>query len=128
MSISRLYNALAHIATSDFTDIVIGAKVLFLPTGDPHKLRLDMADGSLMDVHLTANGRYSYHWDRQMTMYGDIYRHDNAPHLRWKHISTFPKHFHNGNESHVVESTISDNPEQAIREILLFVQQKLLSG
>lgn len=35
--------------------------------------------------------------------------------------------FHNGNEHDVIESVISNNPEQAIREFLAFVQQKLLS-
>jgi hypothetical protein len=38
-----------------------------------------------------------------------------------KHISTFPKHFHNGSEDIVVQSHISENPEIALREFLSFV-------
>jgi hypothetical protein len=50
-----------------------------------------------------------------------IYRHNNAPHQKWKYISTFPKHFHNGSEDIVVQSHISENPEIALREFLSFV-------
>lgn len=127
MTISLVYNALAQIATSAFADIVVSARVVLLSTGDPHKLRLFIADGSLMDIFISSSGRYSYHWDRQLTAKGDIYRHDNAPHMKWQHVSTFPKHFHYGNESTVIESVISDNPEQAIREFLVFVRQTLLN-
>jgi hypothetical protein len=43
----------------------------------------------------------------------------------WRHISTFPKHFHNGSESNVTESLLSDEPENALREFLAFVRLKL---
>lgn len=79
MPTSAVYNALAHIATSEFADIVIGARVLLLPTGDPHKLCLNIADASLLDVYLSHSSRYSYHWDRRLIAKNDIYRHDNAP-------------------------------------------------
>lgn len=51
-----------------------------------------------------------------------IHRHDNAPHFKWNYLKTFPKHFHNGREDNVIESHISDNPEEAIWEFLLFVR------
>jgi hypothetical protein len=98
-----------------------------LPTGDPLKLRLDIVDGSLLDVFLSASGRYSYHWERRLIGKGGLYRHDNAPHERWRHVVTFPKHFHDGSEGNVVESYISDNPEGALQEFLTFVRHKLLS-
>ncbi len=78
-------------------------------------------------MYLSASGRYSYHWERRLIGKGDLYRHDNAPHDRWRHLATFPKHFHDGSESNVVASSISDNPEQAVREFLTFVRRKLLS-
>jgi len=106
---------------------VIDARILTFPTGDPHKIRLDIADGSLLDIFLSASGRYSYHWERRLIAAGTIYRHDNAPHQRWRFVSTFPKHFHNRREENVIESHISDSPPSALREILVFVRQTLLN-
>ena len=91
------------------------------------KLRLDIVDGSLLDVFISVTGRYSYHWERRLIGRGDLYRHDNAPHNRWRHVATFPKHFHDGSENNVVESSISDDHERAVREVLTFVRRKLLS-
>jgi len=108
--------------------VVVNAQILSLPTGDPLKLRLDIADDSLLDVYISVSGRYSYHRERRLIAAGDLYRHDNAPHDRWRHVATFPKHFHDGNDSNVVASHISDDPEQAIREFLTFVRHKLLSA
>mgnify|MGYP006971705213 CR=1 FL=1 len=54
-----------------------------------------------------------------------IYRHDNAPHRRWESVKSFPRHFHDGNETNVVESTISSNPQEALREFLTFVREKI---
>lgn len=55
------------------------------------------------------------------------YHHDNAPHDRWRHVATFPGRFHDGSNSNVVESHISDDPKDALREFLTFVRHKLLS-
>ncbi len=126
MPISTIYRALRAIALNEFADIVVTAQIVSLPTGDPLKLRLDIVDGSLLDVFISVSGRYSYHWERRLTSMGDLYRHDNAPHDRWRHVATFPKHFHNGSESNVVESHINDDPEDAMREFLTFVRHKLL--
>ena len=127
MPILTIYRALRTIALNEFDDLVVGAQIVSLTTGDPLKLRLDIVDGSLLDVFISVSGRYSYHWERRLTSIGDLYRHDNAPHHRWRHVTTFPKHFHEGNESTVVESHISDDPESAIREFLTFARHKLLS-
>ncbi len=127
MPILTIYRALRTIALNEFGDLVVSAQIVSLPTGDPLKLRLDIVDGSLLDVFISVSGRYSYHWERRLTSIGDLYRHDNAPHHKWRHVATFPKHFHEGNESTVVESHISDDPEGAIREFLTFARHKLLS-
>lgn len=121
------YRTLRLIALREFADVVVSAVVMTLPTSDPLKLHLDIADGSLLDVFLSASGRYSYHWERRLTASSDLYRHDNAPHERWRHLATFPKHFHDGSEGNVVESYISDLPDHAIREFLTFVRRKLLN-
>jgi len=125
MHISEIYKAIRAIALSEFTDVAVSAEILRLPTGDPVKLRLDIADGSLLDVYISLSGRYSYHWERRMTPAADIYRYDNAPHERWRFLASFPRHFHDGAESHVVESDLADKPEHAIRQVLSFVRKKL---
>jgi len=126
MPILDIYNALATIALNEFTDVVVSAQVLALPTGDPLKLRLDIVDGSLLDVFISTSGRYSYHWERRLIASGDIYRHDNAPHDAWRDVTTFPKHFHDGSEHVVVVSHVSDLPQEALHEFLSFVRRKLL--
>ena len=127
MPTSLIYRSLGNIAQNEFTDVVVNAQIMSLPTGDPLKLRLDIADGSLLDVFLSVSGRYSYHWERRLITAGGLYRHDNAPHQKWEYVATFPKHFHDGRESNVVESHLNDEPEAAIRQFLTFVRQKLLS-
>ena len=122
-----IYRALRTIALHEFADLVLSAEVLLAATGDPLKLRLEIVDGSLLDLYFSVSGRYAYHWDRRLTSEGDLYRHDNAPHERWRGVATFPKHFHEGSEGNVVDSNISDEPEAAIREFLGFVRHKLLS-
>ena len=128
MPILPTYRTLKQIAQREFDDIVIEATLITLPTGVPRKLRLDIADGSIADVYVSVSGRYSYHWDRRLIGIDKIYRHDNAPHQRWRHIATFPKHFHSGCEKNVIESHIDDIPEQAIREFLTFIRAKLLDS
>jgi hypothetical protein len=109
---------LHEIAEVEFADIVVEA---FSPGSN--ELRLILTDGSFVDVwfSLKLEGRYSFHWERQ-AIDGTIYRHDNAPHQRWEAVATFPRHFHNGNETNVSESYLSAVPEQALREFLTFVR------
>jgi hypothetical protein len=73
------------------------------------------------------SGRYAYHWERTH-IDGKIYRHDNIPHKKWEFVKTFPKHFHCGSEKEVTESSISDNSEEAIREILTFGRNILMEA
>ncbi len=127
MSISAIYNTLIDIARSEFLDVVIDGTILTFPTGDPHKVRLDIADGSLLDIYLSMSGRYAYHWERRLIETGTIFRHDNAPHQRWRFVATFPKHFHNGSEENVTESFLDDSPPVALRQVLVFVRQILLA-
>jgi hypothetical protein len=112
---------LCEIAEIEFSDIVIEAL-----NPDVNDLRIVLKDGSFVDVwySLKLSDRYSYHWERR-AIDGTIYRHDNAPHRRWQSMETFPKHFHNGSETRVSESYISADPEEALREFLAFVREKL---
>jgi hypothetical protein len=112
---------LREIAEVEFADIVAEA---FVP--DANELRIILTDGSFVDVwfSLKLTGRYSYHWERR-AVDGTIYRHDNAPHKRWLSVATFPKHFHNASESNVVNSNLSEVPEDALREFLTFVRERM---
>lgn len=115
-------NHLAEIASVEYKDIVIDTS-----SEELNYLRIVLVDGSFIDVwfSLKNKGRYSYHWERK-AIDRSIFRHNNAPHLRWKSIKTFPKHSHNGNEEEVIESHISDEPEEALRGFLDFCRMRLI--
>lgn len=111
---------LRTIAEVEFFDLV--EEVFVQGTNE---LRIIQRDGSFVDVwfSLKLSNRYSYHWERR-AINGTIFRHDNAPHKRWQALSTFPKHFHHGSEDNVVESHISEVPEEALREFFVFVRNQ----
>ena len=112
---------LREIAEVEFADIVADG---YVP--DLNELRLILIEGSFIDVwfSLKLEGRYSYHWERR-AIDGTIYRHDNAPHNRWQNVTTFPRHFHDGSESNVVESHVSEDPEKGLREFLTYARKHL---
>jgi hypothetical protein len=110
--ILAVYKELAFIAENEFTDIVVVANIIFTTTRRAQKLRLSLIDGSIVDVWLTLDGRYSYHWHSIEKI---IYRHDNAPHEQWNFVLTFPKHCHDGQEKNVIASHIPDDHKEAIR-------------
>ncbi|MFH1635672.1 MAG: DUF6516 family protein [Chloroflexota bacterium] len=113
---------LREIAKVEFADVV---EETIAP--DVNELRIILSDGSFVDVwfSLKLQGRYSYHWERR-AIDGTIYQHDNAPHKHWQFVTTFPRHFHDAAEMNVVESHISNNPRDAIREFLMFVRGKII--
>lgn len=120
--ILTVYKNLASIAKIEFTDIVVVTNIIFTPTHRAQKLRISLIDSSFIDIWLTLDGRYSYHWH---SLDSFIYRHDNAPHERWDFISTFPKHCHDGSEKNVIDSDIPDNYEEGIRFFLQKVRDKM---
>lgn len=120
----KKYEKLSKIAKQKFNDIIVNTKIHFLSLDVAHKLRIYLIDDTVLDIWLSEKGKYSYHWE-QRNVRDYIHRHDNSGHLKWKHIPTFPKHFHNGKENNVIESKISDNPEKAIVEFLNFIKTKM---
>ena len=48
--------------------------------------------------------------------------------FRWQTVGTFPNHFHKGSEYDVFESHLSRSPQESLREFLLFIRGKLLTG
>lgn len=83
------------------------------------KVRVHLADRSHLDIWLSRKipNRYAYHWEHRH-LDGGLHRHDNRPHENLKFMKTFPKHFHDGEEENVKESSISDDPIEAVREFL----------
>ncbi len=112
---------LKEISEIEFHDIVKDVIIQ-----DINELKIILIDGSFIEVwySLKLEDRFSYHWERKH-IDGLIYRHDNAPHKKWRFLSTFPKHFHNGNEEHAVESNLDEEPEKGLRNFLRFVREKI---
>ena len=118
-----MYDRLSRIALEELGDIVVLAASIGRRSGVPLKLRLDIRDGTFVDMWLSTDQlRYAYHWE-QRAKRGLLYRHDNAP--DHPEIKTFPKHLHAGSETAVEDSHISDDPARALREFLQFVRQQL---
>ncbi len=114
----KIYSRLTEIALSDFADIVEGTTVI------EGKLRILLKDESFIDVWLSAKkkGVYAYHWERK-NIDGTIYRYNNLPDKEAKKLQTYPKHFHNKTQENVIESDLSDNPEEAIKIVLEFARR-----
>ena len=112
---------LKDIAGIEFGDIVEDVIIT-----DINQMRIFLKDDSFVDVwySLKIKGRYSYHWERKH-IDGLIYRHDNAPHKKWQFTTTFPKHFHEGEENKVNESDIHEIPNEGLREFLHFIRERL---
>jgi hypothetical protein len=127
MDILKIYEEQSRRARERFKEIVSEARLLRLASGEPWKLRLEIVDGSVLDVYVSVTGKYSYHWERRLVD-GSIYRHDNAPHKSWRQVRTFPKHFHAGSEEAVEESLISEEPLLTLEQVLEFVRVKLATG
>ncbi len=114
--ISETYRELSEIAIREFGDIVVKSEILKLPSGVSLKLRLYLVDNTFVDVWISPTGKYSYHWE-QSGVRDVVFRHNNAPHERWRHVKTFPKHFHNGSEENAVESNISETKDESEEEV-----------
>jgi len=118
-----MYAALERIALAEFSDIVTNVRYISRRAGVTLKLRLDIRDGTFVDVWLNPDSRrYSYHWEQRATR-GRLHRHDNAPDHPF--VATHPKHYHEGSENNVVASEIPDAPVEALRYLLSFVRDEL---
>ena len=118
------YNTLIHQCTTEYPDIVEDANIQYTPSGAPTKTRIYITDGSYLDIWLSPSGKYSYHWE-QRHINNKLYRHDNAPHPKWSHIKTYPKHYHNGSQENVQESFIPDDPKLALRAFLTQIREQI---
>ena len=93
--ILSVYNSLLELVHKEFKDICEDANIMFSSTGRAQKVRIHLIDNTIVDVWLSRDGRYSYHWSNKGVR-DYVLRHDNAPHEKWNTVSTFPKHRHEG--------------------------------
>lgn len=56
---------------------------------------------------------------------GRIHRYDNFPDTNWAGVSTFPFHFHDGDQDTVVAAPFAQTLEQGFREFMTFVQRMM---
>ena len=122
MTRKEVYRLICTVAERDYADIVER-------TGfDDESARIYFVDGSFLEVwlyrHEDLMKRYAFHWERRHVN-GKIFRHDNTPHVRWKSVKTFPKHFHFENESNAIESRIPNDPISAAKYFIDFARDFL---
>jgi hypothetical protein len=115
--------SLAHlrrIAELEFADIVVQTDIVGV------KLRVLLTDTSYVDIWASRKiqGRFGFHWERQH-LDGQIYRYDNFPDTNWSDVSTFPYHFHDGDQNRVVAAPFAPSTEQGFREFMAFVKHKI---
>jgi len=110
---------LRRIAEVEFATIVVQTSVL------GSKLRVLLTDTSYVDVWASRklSRRFGFHWERRH-LDGRIYRYDNFPDTNWSGVSTFPFHFHDGDQDTVVAAPFAPTLEQGFREFMAFVQQR----
>ena len=116
------YRHLVKLALEEFGNIVSSTDFIGGTFSDPNKVRLWLIDGSFIDVWLSADGDYAYHWERR-SQTGSIFRWDNAPHH--PEVNTYPDHFHKGSERAVVESHFGESPEHNLKQVLEFIREHL---
>ena len=122
--ISDHYKHIKTIVEAKFSDIVMSAELVLGVADRIRKLRLYLIDNTFVDIWYSSDGSYSYHWE-QRDIRNAIYRHDNAPHIKWKNISTFPKHCHDGTQLNVTDSFLPDDPDHAVEEFLVLVRARM---
>lgn len=123
--ISGLYWQLKEIVEKEFSDIVETAEIIKSPAGRPRKIRFTLIDGTFVDIWYSLSGEYSFHWE-QASKRSYLYRHDNAPHLKWSYVKTFPRHCHDGSHANVVESYLPQKPDEALLAFFSIVRKKLM--
>lgn len=124
--ISEHYRQIKESVECKFSDILKSSELIQGTAGRIRKLRFYLIDNTFIDIWYSLDGSYSYHWE-QRNIRDAIYRHDNAPHKKWRKVSTFPKHCHDGSQLNVIESFLSDNCENAVEEFLQLVRERMIA-
>lgn len=88
--LQQLYLKLSSIALEEFKGITISTRLIGGKATSPNKLRINFYDESFLDVWLSKDGDYSYHWEHRAQR-GLLHRWDNAP--DHSELSTFQNTF-----------------------------------
>jgi hypothetical protein len=122
MNVNVRLSDLERIVVIEFPGIVVSTRI------DLNKLRVNLIDTSFVEVSLSFSlpDRWAFHWERRHVD-STLYRHDSIPHERWKAISSYPWHFHNGNEDAVEYSSFGSDPVANIRTFFNFVKKHEIS-
>jgi hypothetical protein len=117
------YQVLEQIAKTEFSNIVKNTTLIGGKSAQPNQLRVLLIDGSFLDVWLSEENDYSFHWE-QRAVRGLIHRWDNAP--DHPEIESFPHHFHDGKENNIISSQMDTDMKDAFKRVLGFVRAKLI--
>lgn len=111
---------LQRIAEVEFAIIVVQTDLLGA------KMRILLIDTSYVNVWAShkLNQRFGFHWERQH-LDGSIYRYDSFPDTHWSAVSTFPFHFHNGDQDTVIAAPFAPTLEQGSRDFMAFVRRTI---
>jgi hypothetical protein len=118
-----ILDEIRRIAEVEFASIVTDVAVMGV------KLRIILTDTSYVDVWVSKKleSRFGFHWERGH-LAGTIYRYDNFPDTDWKHIPTYPFHFHNGSQDAVEAPSFSQDVIQGFRDFMGFVEAEMVGG
>jgi len=114
---------LSRIAEIEFSDIVDATE--FIGT----KLRIMLTKGDFIDVWLSRKlmDRFGFHLEEEST--GLSYRYDNFPNTKWKYVSTYPYHFHDGSQDNVIDSSqFEKDVEGGFRSFMSWVRSRSSSN
>ena len=111
---------LVRIAEVEFAAVIIGVQAL-----EP-KRRIFLSDGSFIDVWLSIRfpDRFGFHWERRH-LDGRLFRYDNFPDPAWNTAATFPFHFHDGSEDHVVPAPFPVGVPDGFRAFMAFIAARI---
>lgn len=114
------YQKLETLVNSNFSKVVDDSNIERSPGDAPRNLRIFFKDGSFMDIRVTRDGDYSFHWQEEEK----VIRFDNAPHHT--QIQTFPDHKHENDD--VKESDLAEHPtiENKLSYALKYLKQEQL--
>lgn len=93
------FEELTKLKEIEFSDIVESTEMMNT------KLRVMLKENGFIDIWISKKleNRFGFHWEQEST--GSSYRYDNFPNTKWKHVSTYPYHFHYGSQSNVKDSS-----------------------
>jgi len=117
------YQNLLTLAKQEFPALIQTTQFIDGTFSTPRKARITFYDRSFLDIWISPDDDYAYHWEHRVQD-GGVHRWDNAPH--YPRIQTYPHHIHDGSENNVVESNLpQENAETALRHILKFIEAQL---